>query len=252
MPRNEIIDELNPDALNYEDIDGLLGVDQLPEIPSQQDIVKKVQEDIKAAQDERENEEAGSPLLEEPKSQRPKPKNCFDGGLNAQLPPDHERQIRVGDKQMPWSDFQKIASQTIDPDSLNFLLAKQKIKLDPDPEGPRPVGRNIRGPDYYELEDSVGKVCPFCGQEITSEDASPKEIGTLVYYGKDKDGQPFIWHWAHLSLQMLLSCRANIKEASEKYNVDFVDLKAMKLYYRAIPWGYFGEESHGGMINVKY
>jgi hypothetical protein len=40
----------------------------------------------------------------------------------------------------------QISNETVDPDSMNFLRAKQKEVLEPDPGGAVPVGRGYRAP----------------------------------------------------------------------------------------------------------
>jgi len=136
----------------------------------------------------------------------------------------------------------QISNETVDPDSMNFLLAKQKEILEPDPEGAVPVGGGYRAPAFEELqqvlEDELS--CPFCLERFTEQDADPHDLGQLVYYGQDEKGNRKVWHWACLALQMLILAKGHPEKAAEVFHVDIRDLRAIKSSYRAIPWGRLG------------
>lgn len=140
----------------------------------------------------------------------------------------------------------QLSAETVDADSMNFLLAKQREPLEPDPDGAVPVGNCCRAIDYSELEEAVGKVCQFCDEEITEEEASPRGMGSLVYYGLDERGQKKVWHWSCLGLFMLIICKGHPEKAAEVFHVDIRDLKALKTSYRSIPWGRLGWSRDGG------
>lgn len=136
----------------------------------------------------------------------------------------------------------QISAETVDPDSMNFLLEMQKEKLEPDEAGPIPVGGSYRALDYDELgqvlEDRLS--CPFCRESFTEEDCDHRELGSLVYYGSTPEGKKTVWHWACLALQMLILAKGHPEVAAQRFNVDIRDLRAIKSSYRAIPWGRLG------------
>jgi len=105
----------------------------------------------------------------------------------------------------------QISAETVNPDSMNFLLEKQKQKLEPDEAGPVPVGGSYRALDYYELEQVLedGLSCPFCRETFTEEDCDHRELGSLVYYGSTPKGKRIVWHWACLALQMLILAKGH-------------------------------------------
>jgi len=135
-----------------------------------------------------------------------------------------------------------ISAETVDPDSMNFLLEKQRQKLKPDEAGPVSVGGSYRALDYDELdqvlEDSL--FCPFCREAFTEEDCDYRVLGSLVYYGSTPEGKRIVWHWACLALQMLILAKGHPEVAAQRFNVDIRDLRAIKTSYRAIPWGRLG------------
>lgn len=136
----------------------------------------------------------------------------------------------------------QVSAEVVDPDSMNFLLAKQKEILEPDPEGAVPVGGGYRAPAFEELEEVLEQEmsCPFCGEAYTEQDADPHDLGQLVYYGMDEKGHRRVWHWACLALQMLILAKGHPEKAAETFHVDIRDLRAIKSSYRAIPWGRLG------------
>ena len=143
-----------------------------------------------------------------------------------------DRTISVNGRTMKESAARDILNDTIDPESMNYLLARQRIKLQPSTL--EIVGQSVRYPVIEELEDAVGKICPFCGEEISQSEASWKDIGNIVRYSQD------YWHWEHLALQVLLLEHGHANAAAMKYNLDPVELRTMKLYFRSLPWGRLG------------
>ena len=137
--------------------------------------------------------------------------------------------------------------ETVDPDSMNFLLEKQKQILEPDPEGAVPVGGGYRAPSFEELEQVLedGLSCEFCGEAFTPEDCDPHDLGQLVYYGHDEKGHRKVWHWSCLALWMLIICKGHPEQAADHFHVDIRDLRGIKSSYRAIPWGRLGFRTPG-------
>jgi len=145
---------------------------------------------------------------------------------------DTEKMFAVDGKMVPESQLQ--AAQE-DPELYNFLLMKQKEPFEPDPDGLRIVGQDPRDPDLDELEAVVGRVCPFCGEKISEDEATVSDMGSLVFYGSD------IWHWEHLALMALLKCHGHYQKAAEKYYLPLEDLKCMRtIEMRSLNWGRLG------------
>ena len=175
------------------------------------------------------------------------PAGIPEGANSGAMP--HEKKDRtlcIDGKMMKESAALPLLAETVDPESMNFLLARQKIKLQPSIL--EIVGRDFRYPVIEELEAAVGKVCPFCGEPISQEEAANwREIGSIVTYGQAPEGQPLYWHWEHLALQALLLAKGHPQRASEMFGLDISEMTAMKQYFRAIPWGRLGflrEEGH--------
>ena len=158
----------------------------------------------------------------------------------AMLHEKRDRTISVNGQVMKESEARAIYwLRLVDPESMNYLLARQKIKLEPSTL--EIVGRDVRYPVIEELEAAVGKICPFCGEKLSQEDCSWREIGSIVTYGQA------YWHWEHLALQALLLGKGHPQRAAEMFGLDLSELTAMKQYFRAIPWGRLGflrEEGH--------
>ncbi len=133
------------------------------------------------------------------------------------------------------------SNETTDADSMNFLLAKQKEKLESDEAGPIPLGGSYRDPRLDELqqvlEDELS--CPFCNEKFTKEDCDFQDLGQLVSYNSK------VYHWACLGLWMLVLCKGHADKAAEIFHVDIRDLRALKTSYRAIPWGRLGFRQPG-------
>jgi len=145
---------------------------------------------------------------------------------------DTEKMFAVDGKMVPESQLQ--AAQE-DPELYNFLLMKQKEPFEPDPDGLRIVGQDPRDPDLDELESVIGRICPFCDQAITEDEATISDMGSLVFYGPD------VWHWEHLALQALLVCKGHYQQAAERFHLPMEDLKAMRtLEFRSLSWGRLG------------
>ncbi|MDD2754402.1 MAG: hypothetical protein PHS80_02625 [Methanothrix sp.] len=135
----------------------------------------------------------------------------------------------------------QLSNETVDPDSMNFLLAKQKEVLEPDEAGPIPVGGSFRSPDYEALDEVLQHelACPFCNEKFSEDDCDPKELGSLVSYGGT------IYHWSCLALWMLILAKGHTEIAAKRFFVDIRDLRAIKSSYRAIPWGRLGWRREG-------
>jgi len=135
----------------------------------------------------------------------------------------------------------EMTAETTDPDSMNWLLALQKNRLEPDEAGPIPVGGSYRAPDYEALEQVLEDemACPVCGEAFTPEDCALHDLGQLVSYGG------IVYHWSCLALWMLVICRGHPEKAAQVYHVDLRDMRAIKTSYRAIPWGRLGWRREG-------
>lgn len=135
----------------------------------------------------------------------------------------------------------QLSNETVDPDSMNFLLAKQKEILEPDENGPISIGGSFRAPDYEALDEVLQQelACPFCSEKFTEDDCDPKELGSLVSYGGT------IYHWSCLALWMLILAKGHTEIAAKRFFVDIRDLRAIKSSYRAIPWGRLGWRREG-------
>jgi hypothetical protein len=203
-----------------EDLGGLLQENQAPVVEPQShaEIVRKVQANSKVMPAE-------------------KPRSIPEANSGA-MPHEHvSRTYCIDGKMMKQEDALPILSQEIDGDSFNFLIQKQKQSIEPAELSV--VGKDRRYPDLDELDSVVGKVCPFCGESITQEEASWREIGGLCFYGTT-DGQPQVYHWACISLWALLHCKGHPMKAAEKFNLPVDEMTAMKMFYRSIPWNRLG------------
>jgi hypothetical protein len=126
------------------------------------------------------------------------------------------------------------------PDFYNFLFMMQKKELEPDPQGPIPVGQDHMDPDYDALEEAIGKKCAFCGEVFEEGELSPKEIGSIVTYGGN------YYHWEHLALWALIKCYGHYKQASEEYFLPEEDVKILrKIHMRSLSWGRLGYTNNG-------
>jgi len=206
----------DPDS---EELDELLESDEaLEEQKDHAQVVREVQQAAKNGQPEKERWHPSGP--------------CFRAESA-----DAENMFAVNGKMVPESELQ--AAQE-DPDLYTFLFEKQKIGLQPDPEGCRIVGGDPRDPDLSELESVIGRVCPFCGEMITEDETQVRDMGSLVSYGPD------VWHWEHLALMALLVCKGHYQQASEKFHLPMEDLKAMRtLEFRSLSWGRLGWRREG-------
>ncbi len=145
---------------------------------------------------------------------------------------DTEKMFAVDGKMVPESQLQ--AAQE-DPELYNFLLMKQKEPFEPDQEGLRICGGDPRDADIEELESVIGRVCPFCGEKISEDEATVSDMGSLVYYGQN------IYHWEHLALMALLKCHGHWQQAAGRFHLPVEDLKAMRtLEFRSLSWGRLG------------
>ena len=149
---------------------------------------------------------------------------------------DTEKSYTVNGQMVPESQLKDtLRAIQEDPELYNFLLMKQKETFEPDQEGLRIVGQDPRDPDLDELQAVVGRVCPFCGEKISEDEATVSDMGSLVFYGLD------VWHWEHLALMALLKCHGYWQQAAEKYHLPLEDLKAMRtLEFRSLSWGRLG------------
>ncbi len=114
--------------------------------------------------------------------------------------------------------------QAQDPNLYNFLLKAQRSPEIIDPAGPIPVGADPRYPIESELEAAVGHICSHCLREIEEEECSWKDVGTLVYYGKNEAGEPLIWHYGCWMTQILLWAKGNAEKACEKFGGTILEL----------------------------
>lgn len=200
------VEELDADEFDDEELDQLLEEDQAPE------------EEEPLIQPEKERWHPSGP--------------CFRGEII-----DEEKLFCVDGKMVPEPQLQ--AAQE-DPELYNFLLMKQKEPFEPDPDGLRIVGQDPRDPDLDELEAVVGRVCPFCGEKISEDEATVSDMGSLVFYGAD------VWHWEHLALCCLLKCHGHYQKAAEKYFLPLEDLKCMRtIEMRSLNWGRLGYRREG-------
>ncbi len=187
--------------------------------------LEELDEELAADSGEEESQEP----MELPES---KPRWTPSGSCFRAESADTEKMFAVDGKMVPESQLQ--AAQE-DPELYNFLLMKQKQPFEPDPDGLRIVGQDPRDPDLDELESIIGRICPFCGQAITEDEATVSDMGSLVFYGLD------VWHWEHLALMALLKCHGHWQQAAEKYHLPLEDLKAMRtLEFRSLSWGRLG------------
>jgi len=149
---------------------------------------------------------------------------------------DTEKIYTVNGQMVPESQLKDtLRAIQEDPELYNFLLMKQKEPFEPDPDGLRIVGQDPRDPDLDELEAVVGRVCPFCGEKISEDEATVSDMGSLVFYGAD------VWHWEHLALCCLLKCHGHYQKAAEKYFLPLEDLKCMRtIEMRSLNWGRLG------------
>jgi len=149
---------------------------------------------------------------------------------------DTEKIYTVNGQMVPESQLKDtIRAIQEDPELYNFLLMKQKEPFEPDQEGLRIVGQDPRDPDMEELETVIGRVCPFCGEKISEDEATVSDMGSLVYYGQN------IYHWEHLALMALLKCHGHWQQAAGRFHLPVEDLKAMRtLEFRSLSWGRLG------------
>ncbi|MFB3764833.1 MAG: hypothetical protein ACE14P_06240 [Methanotrichaceae archaeon] len=153
---------------------------------------------------------------------------------------DTEKMFSVDGKMIPESEMRALQE---DPDLYNFLLLKQRDGLKPAPDTFAIVGQDHRNPDLDELDSVIGLKCAFCGEPIDEGEATVADLGSLVFYGTDKDGEPQVWHWEHLSLMCLLCCRGDYEKASKRFGLPFDELKAMRnMYFRSFEWGRLGQK----------
>lgn len=133
-------------------------------------------------------------------------------------------------------------ARDVDPESMNFLLSRQKIHLQTDPEGAVTVGGSVRDLRLEELEEvlELELACPFCSEPFIESDCDYRELGQLVYYGTTPEGHRQVWHWECLGLQMLLSAKGHPEKGAQMFNVDLRDMRALKSQLRSIPWGRLG------------
>jgi hypothetical protein len=150
----------------------------------------------------------------------------------------NEQQFCVDGQMVPASE---VSADVVDPDSMNFLLSKQKQPLAPDEAGPIPVGGSFRSPDYEALDEVLQQelACPFCNEKFSEDDCDPRELGSLVSYGGT------IYHWSCLALWMLILAKGHTEIVAKRFFVDIRDLRAIKSSYRAIPWGRLGFRQPG-------
>lgn len=206
-----------------EDLGGLLQEDQAPAVePDHAEIVRQVQANSKIRPAE-------------------KPKGIPEGANSGAMP--HEKKDRTMCIDGRMVKESTVMAETVDPESMNYLLARQKVKLEPSTL--EIAGRDRRYPELDSLEASIGKICPFCNEKLSQEDCSWREIGSIVTYGQAPDGQPLYWHWEHLALQALLAAKGHPEKASKDFNLDLSEMTAMKQYFRSIPWGRLGFTREG-------
>ena len=190
-----------------EDLGGLLqeGQASVIEPQSHAEIVKEVQ---KAARDAQ-------------------PSKAIPAEHPGSKPLPHEKRdqkFAVDGKMLSKAEYDQYC-QNQDPDVYNFLLKAQKLPEIIDEAGPRAVGGDSRAPQLQELEDSVGKVCPHCQSPIEAEETSWKDVGSLIYYGKDEaSGEPLIWHFGCWMTQVLLWTKGNAEKAAGKFGGTILEL----------------------------
>lgn len=210
------------DFKDLEDLDEILETDEEPQMDHSK-IVQEVQKKAKQ----------GQPAVEVEERKRWNPAGaCFPG---AEVIDGSPRFCQDGVM------VDQLSSETIDPESMNFLLAKQREKLEPDDRGVYVIGGSFRAPNYEELEQVLddGLSCPFCSEKFSKEDTDFHELGTLVSYGGT------IYHWACLGLWMLIKAKGHPEKAAATYHVDLRDIRGIKTSYRAIPFGRLGWTREG-------
>ncbi len=219
---NEILFE-DPDdeILEHEDeeaLDELLESDQATEEVDHQEIVKEVQQVAKSDQAERKRWSPSGACIPGAELVENSSRYCQDGVMVDQP-----------------------SNETTDPDSMNWLLALQKKKLEPYEAGPIPIGGSYRSPDYEALEQVMENelACPVCSEKFTEEDCDFHDLGQLVSYNG------VIYHWACLGLWMLVICKGHPDRASELFHVPLPDMRALKTSYRCLPWGRLGFRQPG-------
>jgi len=181
-------------------------------------------------------EEESQDPVELPQVRSPGPSWAPAGACFRAESVDTEKIYTVNGQMVPESQLKDtIRAIQEDPELYNFLLMKQKEPFEPDQEGLRIVGQDPRDPDLDELEAVVGRVCPFCGEKISEDEATVSDMGSLVFYGAD------VWHWEHLALCCLLKCHGHYQKAAEKYFLPLEDLKCMRtIEMRSLNWGRLG------------
>jgi len=206
------------DFENMEGLDELLESDEAPG-EGQKDHAQVVAEVQKAAKN-------GQPVEEDRKRWSPSGP-CFRAESA-----DTEKMFAVNGQMVPESQLQRAQE---DPELYTFLFEKQKAGLEPDQDGLRIVGQDPRDPDLDELENVIGRICPFCGEKITEDEATVSDMGSLCFYGPD------VWHWEHLALMALLVCKGHYHQAAKKFSLPLEDLRAMRtLEFRSLSWGRLG------------
>lgn len=186
---------------------------------------------------EGDNPDQETPVVEIPDN---RPRWSPSGALfNAEIVDDSPRFCQDGVM------VDQLSNETTDPDSMNFLLQKQREHLQQDENGPQPVGGSFRAPDYDALQEVLDQelVCPFCQEPFTEADCDFHDLGQLVSYNG------VIYHWACLGLWMLILAKGHPYRAAELFHVSQADMRALKSSYRAIPWGRLGYRQPGSEVN---
>ena len=186
-----------------QDLESLLETHAATEVePSHTEIVAEVQK--KAREAKSESKPQGESLQEHP------------GGA---VPLPHEKRQQsfcVNGKMLSKAEYDAFC-QNQDPDLYNFLLKAQRSQEIIDEAGPRACGGDPRWPDEEQLTQAQGHICPHCLRELDEEDCDLKQVGSLIYYGKDEAGEPLIWHYSCWMTQVLLWSRGNVAKACEKF-----------------------------------
>lgn len=214
--------------MSQDDFNDLDELDELSEVEDEQPL-----EDLLEGQDPDQEE----PIVEQPETRPGLSWNPAGAGFRAEMDTDEQVFFVDGKKVMA----SEMTAEATDPDSRNWLLALQKKKLEPDENGPIPIGGSYRAPAPDELQQVLEDelVCPVCGEVFTPEDCDFHDLGQLVSYGG------IVYHWACISLWMLVICRGHPEKAAEIFHIPLADMRAIKTSYRAIPWGLLGFRQPG-------